>query len=80
MGVLYSKDQDRRDPAPVEAAVRSAGCRFGEGPKEETVWVIEIDGQDACEIRFQLMATWPGKSRDVRQRGSRIELFQPLTD
>lgn len=42
--------------------------------------MIEIDGQDACEIRFQLMATWPGKSRDVRQRGSRIELFQPLTD
>jgi hypothetical protein len=60
MGVLYSKDQDRRDPAPVEAAVRSAGWRLRKRPKEKTVRVVKIDGQDACEVRFQLVATRPG--------------------
>lgn len=42
--------------------------------------MVEIDGQDAGEVAFQLVATRPGKSRDVGQRRSRVELVQPLPD
>lgn len=42
--------------------------------------MVEIDGQDASEIALQLVATRPGKSRDVGQRRCRVEFVQPLTD
>ena len=80
MSVLNSKDQDRRDAAPVEAAVRSGGWGIRERPKQQSIRAIEIYGENAGEVADELMASGSREFRDVGERRSRVELVQSPTN